>query len=223
LNKILEIACFNKTSALIAQKAGANRIELSVEYNVGGVSPPEDLIRQVLQEIKLPVHVLIRPRPGNFVYSKEELVQMEKQIEFCRSTHVSGLVFGVLDNEGNINANVCKQLIQLSGPMTACFHRAIDECMNQEKALEQLIELGFDSVLSSGGEKDALLGLKNLKHWQKTFGENISIIAGGGIRSSNLNLIMESGCRVYHSSGITDTIDTTSEQEIKQMKSILNS
>ena len=223
MKKKLEIACFNKRSALIAQGAGADRIELSLNYNVGGLSPTEQLILAVKDETNVPLHVLIRPRAGNFVYSEQELTQMKQSLEFCRNNQVQGVVFGVLTVEGEINTNACKILSQYAKPMKVCFHRAIDECTNKQKAFEQLIEMGFDAILTSGGEKDAVSGLRNILHWQQEFGNNIAIIPGGGLRSSNLSRVIKSNCEFYHSSALADSSEIASETEIKQMKFILNS
>ena len=223
MNKKLEIACFNKTSALIAQNAGADRIELSIQYAVGGISPPEKMIKEVLEEIKIPVHVLIRPRAGNFRYSEEELELMRNQIKFCRMNKVQAVVFGILDQKNEIDINRCEELLLQAKPMRTVFHRAFDACDNSEEALGQLIKLGFDAVLTSGGTTDALTGLENLKRWQKQFGQYISIIAGGGIRSSNLQQITETNCQVYHSSAITDDSEIASEIEINKIKTLLAS
>ena len=223
MSKELEIACFNKTSALIAQNAGADRIELSIHYAAGGISPPEKLIQEVLKEINIPVHVLIRPRAGNFRYSEEELELMRNQIKFCKMNNVPAIVFGILDQKNEIDVNRCEELLLQAKPMRTVFHRAFDACANSESALGQLIKLGFDGVLTSGGNTDALIGLGNIKRWQKQFGQHISIIAGGGLRSSNLQQIIETNCQVYHSSAITDDSEIASETEIKKLKTLLAS
>ncbi len=221
MSKTLEIACFNKASALIAQNVGADRIELSIHYAAGGISPPEKLIQEVLKEINIPVHVLIRPRAGNFRYSEEELELMRNQIKFCKMNKVPAIVFGILDQKNEIDVNRCEELLLQAKPMRTVFHRAFDACANSESALGQLIKLGFDGVLTSGGNNDALTGLENLKRWQKQFGQRISIIAGGGIRSSNLQQLMETNCQVYHSSAIKDDSEIASETEIKKLKTLL--
>lgn len=221
MKKKLEIACFNKKSASLAQSAGADRIEFSQNYQVGGLSPSEPLILEIRAEIELPLHILIRPRAGNFIYTKEELAQMKKSIEFCRENKVQGVVLGVLTNEGSINTEACKAMIQSAMPMKLCFHRALDACINKNQAFEQLIELGFDAVLTSGGERDAVSGFKNLMVWQEKFGKKISIIPGGSLRSSNLSQVLETNCEYYHSSAIIDSSEMASETEIKKMKCIL--
>lgn len=223
MKKLLEIACFNKSSVLHAQQAGADRIELSQDYAVGGTTPSEALISEVLRITTLPVHVLIRPRAGHFFYNDEERMAMMRSIDACKSLKVSAVVFGLLDRQGKIDLLGNRTLLEHAMPMKSGFHRAIDECQDAELALEQLIVLGFDSVLTSGGAGSATSGISRLTAWQKTFGDHIRLIAAGGIRSTNLTALLATGCTEYHSSALVDGTPCASVEEIRRMRKILDS
>lgn len=222
MSAFLEIACFNLDSCIIAEKVGAHRIEFCSDYNSGGVTPSDKDIIEIKKKIKIPVHVIIRPRGGNFVYSEDEINEMKRSILLCKQNNIDGVVFGVLNSNQTINELQCKELIDLAKPMKTIFHRAIDHVINLEQGIQKLIELKFDSVLTSGGKDSALTGIENLKKLQSTYGDKIQIIAGGGIRSNNItNIRSVSGCQFYHSAAITDGNETVNENEILKLKSQL--
>ena len=221
---LLEIACFNVQSCLIAQVAGADRIEFCFDYNAGGTTPTKADILEVRKLLRIPLHVIIRPRGGDFVYSSEEIELMKRDILFCKEQHVDGVVFGVLNSDNTVNVSVNKELVELAKPMLATFHRAIDSCENLEKALEEIVEQGFNKVLTSGGKQNALEGIETLKKYQSKFGEKINIMPGGGIRSDNIALISkETGCKEFHSAALSDNKDIANSEEVKRLKTILNS
>lgn len=216
---VLEIACFNVQSCLIAQEAGADRIEFCVDYNSGGITPAKTDIIEVKKLLQIPLHVIIRPRGGNFIYSNEEIEIMKNYILFCKQHHIDGVVFGILKPDITINTNANKELVELAKPMSVTFHRAIDECIDIEKALDEIIGLGFNKVLSSGGKQSALAGIETLKNCQEKFGEKITIIPGGGIRSNNIELIVkETKCKQFHSAALSNSIDITDVLEVKKLK-----
>ena len=224
LSKILEIACFNLESALIAQNSGADRIELCTNYTMGGLTPSHTNILDAQKQIQIPVHVIIRPHAQGFVYSDSEIAKMKNDILFCKENKIDGIVFGILTSEYEIDINICKELISLAKPMSLTFHRAIDECKNVEKSIEQLIELGFDRVLTSGGKNNCVEGLEILKILQTKFGSKIIIMPGGGIRSSNINEVLNNSyCNEFHSSALLANDLIANSLEIKFMKEILNS
>ncbi len=219
---LLEIACFNVQSCLIAQEAGADRIEFCFDYNAGGTTPTKADILEVRKLVRIPLHVIIRPRGGNFVYSSEEIELMKRDILFCKKQHIDGVVFGILNSDNTVNALVNKELVELAKPMSVTFHRAIDSCENIEKALEEIVELGFNKVLTSGGKPTALEGIETLKNCREKFGEKITIIPGGGLRSNNIELIAkETQCKEFHSAALIDKIEITDELEIKNLKAKL--
>ena len=215
---VLEVACFNVQSCFIAQEAGADRIEFCADYKVGGITPTPKDILEVRKLVHISLHVIIRPRGGNFIYSNEEIELMKHDILFCKQHHIDGVVFGILNSDNTININANKELVELAKPMSVTFHRAIDECIDIETAFNEIIELGFDKVLTSGGEKNALQGIETLKMCQEKFGNKINIIAGGGIRNNNIALIAkETKCKQFHSAALIDNDGLTNTIEIKHI------
>ena len=218
-NKLLEIACFNVESCLLAQEAEADRIEFCADYSVGGITPNHKDISKVKELLHIPLHVIIRPRGGNFNYNEQEIETIKKDIEFCKQHHISGVVFGILTNDKKIDKHINKELVELAGSMSTTFHRAIDECTDMNEALKDIISLGFKRVLTSGGKSNALNGIEVLKYLQEVYHEKIIIIPGGGIRSNNIELISkETGCNEFHSAALINNKELTNNEEIKLLK-----
>ena len=137
---MLEICCPSVETAIIAEQCVANRIELCANLKVGGTTPSAKEIRLVKEKLKIPVHVLIRCRDGNFVYDEEELQEMIDEIEFCKINKIDGVVIGALLSNGEIDLQKTKAMIEAAKPMHITFHKAFDECKNPFEALEQLIK-----------------------------------------------------------------------------------
>lgn len=223
MSRKLEIACFNLQSAVIADISGADRIELCENYSVGGITPSFELLEEVLKIVSIPVFVMIRPREGNFIYNKNELELMKEQIEFCKTTKCSGLVFGILTEENKINASVCKELVELAKPLPCTFHRAFDDCSNMDEALEEIINCGFTRILTSGGAKSALEGIKNLVHLTSKASNRIIIVPGGGIRANNLeSLVNITKTSEYHTAALIHGTDSADANLIQKMKRLLS-
>jgi copper homeostasis protein len=213
---ILEIACFNVESCIIAEKAGAQRIEFCNDYESGGLTPSFQDIAKVRKLIKIPVHVIIR-------FKKEDVKQMEEAIWFCRKFKIDGVVFGVL-KENNIDILSCVKLVELARPMKCTFHRYIDRCNDIDTSVEQLIDIGFDNVLTSGGKENAVDGIETIARLQKKYGDKISIIPGGGVRSHNVKLIKEkTQCHTFHSSALLQNSKNADETVIKELLNAINS
>lgn len=224
MSALLEIACFNLESAIIAQNAGADRIELCANYSEGGLTPDFNLIKEIKSKINIPVHVMVRPRKGNFVYSESEIYEMKAAIEVCKHGRIDGIVFGCLTKDNQIDNNGCKQIIQQAKGLTLNFHRAFDQCENLNLALKQLIDLGISRVLSSGGCARALQGVQKLSELKAESKDSITVMPGGGIRSTNLYYLMQTThCSEFHSAAITNGFELCDSEEIFQMKSILKS
>jgi copper homeostasis protein len=216
---ILEIACFNVESCVVAQEAGADRIEFCADYSVGGITPTHTDILEVRRLLQIPLHVIIRPRGGNFVYSSEEIEIMKRDILFCKEHNIHGIVFGVLNSNNTINTEANKELVELAKSMSVTFHRAIDACTDIEKGFSEIIELGFDKVLTSGGKQNALEGIETLKNCQEKFGGKITIIAGGGVRSHNIKLIAKkTQCAQFHSAALLNRSSIVDVIELKHLK-----
>lgn len=219
----LEIACFNLESALIAEENGADRIELCANYKEGGIYPGESLLKEVLAKTSIPVYVMIRPRPGNFCYSKQEIEKMKEQIVFCKKNNCDGLVFGILNSDNTVHVAACQQLVELAEPLPCTFHRAFDEVHDQKTALQQIIGCGFKRILSSGSAANASLGKNKLRELIQLANKSIIIMPGGGIRSSNINeLIQYTEAKEFHSAALTSNSEIANPEEIKKLKSNLH-
>ena len=201
---ILEICTHSFESALAAQKAGAHRIELCSELSVGGITPSFGLLEKVLSEVTIPVYVLIRPRSGNFTYSKSELNVMLNDIRQCAAMGVQGIVCGALTSENDIDVDVTKHLLKASDGMDVTFHRAFDWCKNPFEALKILEDLGIRRILSSGQKPTAFEGLELLKAL-KSHSKTMRIMPGGGINVENVLAFKEAGFTEIHCSASEKT------------------
>jgi copper homeostasis protein len=219
---LLEIACFNLRSCLIAQKAGAHRIELCENYKAGGITPSQNLIIEARKNLQIDLFVMIRPREGIFFYYNSEFEQMKSQIKFCKENKCNGIVFGILTAENKVDKNRCEELVELAKPMQCTFHRAFDEIENSDEALEDIINCGFSRVLSSGKQKTAIQGFDLIDQLIKKANGRIIIIPGGGIRSANISDLKEkTNAREFHSAAIINSGETTDETEIKNLLAAL--
>ena len=223
-NKKIEIACFNFESALIAQKAGADRVELCADMLVGGTTPTIEIIQQVREHLTIDLYVMIRPRGGNFVYSDSEFEQMKSEIEAIKKLGVNGFVFGILKDDNTINIEQNLELVELAKSFPCTFHRAFDEILDYEKALENVISCGFSTLLTSGTFPNVMEGKYVLKQLVIQANNRIEIMPGGGLRSTNISELDEMvNTNWYHSSAITDGSEIASPEEIVQLKKKLQS
>lgn len=196
---ILEVCVDSLQSALIAQKAGADRIELCSALELGGLSPSPGLLRRVRDALSIDVNVLIRPRAGDFCYTEAEQETMLGDICFAKSCGVNGIVSGALNPDGELDLNTLFRLIKASGDLSFTFHRAFDYCCDQYKMLEMLAISSVDRILTSGGQSSAMQGAGRLLHLQSEVAGRIIILAGGGINSQNAKAIANiSGVQELH-------------------------
>lgn len=215
---LLEVACFNLESCLIAQNAGAKRIELCENYSAGGLTPNQDLIAEARSNLKIDLFVMIRPRDGDFIYSDIELEEMRSQIEYCKELNCNGVVFGILTDDKKVDTEKCKELVDLAKPLSCTFHRAFDETTNISEALEDVIKCGFSRILTAGQHRTANEGISNLKQLIEKANHRIKIMPGGGIRSSNISELMSrTKATEFHSAAITGKNEIADETEIKKI------
>ncbi|MBC8883979.1 copper homeostasis protein CutC [Flavobacterium piscinae] len=218
----MEIACFNLESALIAQKAGADRVELCSDMSVGGTTPTIETIQKARQHLTIDIYTMIRPRGGNFVYSNSEFEQMKSEIEIIKKLGVNGFVLGILNEDNSINIEQNKALVDLSKPFPCTFHRAIDEISDYEQALEDVISCGFSTILTSGTFPNVMEGKEVLMQMVLHANNRIEIMPGGGLRSTNISELNEMvNANWYHSSAITDGSVIANPEEIIQLKKML--
>lgn len=215
----LEIACFNLESAIIAQANGADRVELCANMKEGGTTPDLKVTEQARKELSINLNVMIRPRGGDFVYTKGEFEQMKEEILAFKKLNVDGFVFGILDKEGNINMEQNSELVVLASPIPCTFHRAFDVVNNVYQSLETVIECGFKTILTSGQEKNVVEGIEVLAELVDKAKGRITIMPGGGLRSTNIRLLQDKTKAVfYHSSAIVDPGETANVDEVKTLK-----
>lgn len=197
-----EACCPSAEAAGIAAKNGASRVELCESLEIGGVTPSQKMMEQVLKENPgLCVNVLVRPRGGNFIFSEDEIQTMLKDIRLCKSLGINGVVIGALRPDGGVDMACMRRLIEEARPLSITFHRAFDECSDVRDCLEDVIALGCDRLLTSGHEKNALEGRFTIAELVKQAAGRIIIMAGCGVRPSNINIIAESTkAEEYHSS-----------------------
>ena len=195
---IVEICANSFESALAAEKGGAHRIELCTQLAFGGLTPSHQLIKKVIAELNIPVHVLIRPRKGSFCYTEFELNKMISTINFCKNTGCQGVVSGVLTSENRINISATKRLINAAKEMDFTFHRAFDCTENAIESLEQLIDLKIKRVLSSGQKQTAYEGLSLLNKMNILSNGKIEIMPGSGINTKNARCFKDQGfCSIH--------------------------
>lgn len=185
-------------SALAAAEGGADRIELCENLAVGGVTPSIGTIVVAVGEQPLPVHVLIRPRGGDFLYSGAEFTSMLRDILAAQSAGAAGVVLGLLDDDGRIDRRRTTALVDAAGPLSVTFHKAFDETRDRVEALETLVELGIGRILTSGGAPTAREGLAELERLQQRSAGRISILGAGRIRESDLPGLAAIGLTEIH-------------------------
>ena len=198
---LLEIAANSLDSALAAQAGGADRIELCVALEVGGLTPSPGLLALVRERLSIPIHALVRPRAGDFAYSAAEHATMLADIAACRAAGCDGVVTGALTPDGGVDVARCRELVAAAQGMGVTFHRAIDVCRDPSQALEDIIALGCGRVLSSGGAPAAPEGADALRALVKQAGDRIVVMPGAGIDADNVAALRRlTGAREFHAS-----------------------
>ena len=197
---IVEVCANSLESALIAEKAGASRIELCSELAVGGITPSLGLLQKVRDKVRIPVHVLIRPRSGDFTYSEAEFEIMCLDLLRCADMGFEGVVAGVLAEDHGLDLKRTRELLSLKGKLHFTFHRAFDWLPEPGEAFGQLEEMGVQTVLSSGQQSSALDGLPLLRKLNR-LSKSCEVMPGGGIRAENAAVFKKEGFRALHLSG----------------------
>ena len=211
MNYNLEICAFNIKDCIDISKFDISRIELCTDKEKGGLTPSKNSIIKSLK-LNIPIHPIIRPRGGNFLYNKTELRQMIESIKFCKNIGCHGVVFGILDKKNKINIKMCKKLKTFCGNMSTTFHRAFDEIADPFDALESIIDLKFDRILTSGQKKNAKEGIKLITQLAERSKNRISIMPGSGIRSNNIDLFLKNkNINEIHTSSYSDGKFSTNE------------
>ncbi len=200
--------------AVAADQAGAGRIELCARLDLDGLTPDDVTLRRVIEAVSVPVHVMIRPRAGDFVADAAAVQLMREQIDRARDAGADGLVFGLLVSDAGggavVDTEATARLVQAAGPVPVTFHRAFDRVDDPGAALEMLIDLGVVRVLTSGGAHDAVSNLPVLARLVDQAGARLTVMPGGGVRARNAaRILRETGARELHSSTAFDVSAVT--------------
>jgi len=196
----LEVCAFNTLSCIIAEKAGAIRVELCDNPVEGGTTPSFGSIRQTRESIHIHLYPIIRPRSGNYLYSEEEFEVMHKDIVLCKELRCEGISVGVQLRNGAIDSDRMKQIVEWAYPMGVTCNRVFDMVPDPHEALEELIRCGCERVLTSGQRSAAPLAIELLSRLVQQAGGRISIMPGAGVRSSNISSLLSTGATEFHTS-----------------------
>jgi copper homeostasis protein len=208
---------------MIAERAGAHRVELCADPAEGGTTPAFGTIRTVKEKVDIPVYPIIRPRGGDFLYDEEEFYMMKNDVLLCRELGCEGVVVGLLQPDGTIDKLRTAQLVRLAYPMDVTFHRAFDRAANPFEALEAIIETGCKRVLTSGQQPTAREGEALIAELVRQANNRISIMPGSGIRASNITEIAQkTGAREFHSSAKITTRSPMCYVNENMKESLLN-
>jgi copper homeostasis protein len=207
---LLEICCGSLEDALEAEQGGADRVELSSALFLGGLTPSLGTIIEAKARLKIPIMVMIRPRAGGFCYTQPEMAVMERDTLLAGERGADGIVFGILNADGSIDEERCRRIRKLIGDRQAVFHRAFDVTPDPFRSLDQLVELGFTRVLTSGQEDTAPEGTSLIKRLIEYANHRIEILPGGGIKPNSLRQVVEStGCKQVHLAAFKTQPDTS--------------
>ncbi len=202
MNLTFEISIDSVQSAINAERAGAQRVELCAGLTEGGTTPSIGMIKTVRKHINLQLFVIIRPRGGDFLYTDYELDAMCNDILEAKKNGADGIVSGALTADGGIDIEKTKKMVELTYPLPFTFHRAFDMCNNPNEALEQLIEIKVSRILTSGQKQSAESGADLLSEIVKQADERITIMPGAGINVNNITqLIKKTKATEFHFSG----------------------
>lgn len=185
-------------TALAAERNGAGRLELCGPGD-GGLTPSPELLAAVLATVRIPVHVMVRPRTGDFVYTDAEFAQMRGEVAMIRAASAAGVVLGISNADGTLDLPRMRELVTLARPLRIGVHRAFDRTPDADAALDQLIELGVDVILAAGHAPTAEEGLATLARLARRAAGRTVIMPGGGVRANNVQrIVRETGVHEVH-------------------------
>ena len=187
---VLEICVESLERAVAAERGGAQRVELCSDLSSGGITPSAGLMETARRHVKIPIHVLIRPRAGDFLYSELEYEIMERDIRAAKKLGMDGIVLGLLDENKQVDVERTAKLVKLAGPLPVTFHRAFDLCKDMKMALEAVVETGAKRILTSGGKASVAEGMGWLAKLVEAAGSRVVVMPGGGIGPGNVQRIV---------------------------------
>lgn len=203
---LIEACCDSVMSARLAQEYGAGRVELCGP-GPGGTTPSLGLVARVRDELRIPLHVMIRPHTRDFLYDDDDMDVMRNDIITMRQLGVDGIVVGPLQANGTLHTQQLAELVELARPLKVTFHRAFDAVADQMLSLDLLLLLGVDYVLTSGQQRTALEGAARLSALQHRAGDRLTVLGGGGIRGDHVRtLLMQAPLREIHARAVEPEI-----------------
>ncbi|MEP6711408.1 MAG: copper homeostasis protein CutC [Ferruginibacter sp.] len=224
MNYKLEVIAFNIESCITIQNCGAHRIELCDNPGDGGTTPSYGFIKAAREKTSIELYPIIRPRGGDFLYSNAEFEIMKTDIASCKKLGCDGVVIGILKADGTIDKKRCGQLIELAYPLEATFHRAFDRVSDAEQALEDVIEIGCERILTSGLQPNAFDGINTIASLIKQAEERIIIMPGSGVRSSNIiEIAQQTMANEFHTSArmlVKSKMDFSNPAMTEDLKSV---
>jgi copper homeostasis protein len=201
MSKLLEICVFNVATAIAAEKAGADRLELCENYANGGTTPSFGYLKTIREKISIPVFPMIRPRGGDYFHTSDEIEIIKKDILLCKEMGFEGVVFGLLHQDGSIDKENTARLVEASYPLEVTFHRAFDRCIEPMQALETIIACGCTRLLTSGQKPKVTSGLELVKALVEAANDRIIIMPGSGLNSNNVaDIITTTNVNEVHTS-----------------------
>lgn len=201
MNYQLEICCFNIQSALVAQFAGADRIELCADPGDGGTTPSLGVIKTAREKLHIKLYPIIRPRGGDFLFDTEDFEVMKNDVVLCKQIGCDGIVIGLLNDDGTIDKKRTSKLVELAYPLGVTFHRAFDWAINPQEALEDIIDCGCERILTSGQQPTAIEGALLINELIQQADNRIIIMPGSGIRASNIiDVAQKTNAEEFHTS-----------------------
>ena len=198
MEHLLEICVDSVESAKLAQQGGADRLELCANLIIGGTSPTTAMVKAVMQQVQIPVNVLLRPRFGDFCFTDAEKQVLLEELNQMKALGVNGVVIGALTPQGELDVDFLRQCIKRAEGMWVTLHRAFDVAADPFRALEQAKALGFDSILTSGQQANAVKGADLIAQLVQAAGNEIHVMAGSGVSPDNMPMLAEKGVRHFH-------------------------
>ena len=211
MSPILEICCGSLASAIAAQEGGAHRVELCANLYEGGTTPSHGTLELAREKLGIEINVLVRPRGSDFVYDENEMDIIRRDVIKCKELGIDGVVIGFLTPEGEIDTEKTAEIVELARPMSVTFHRAFDMCKDPYAALDELIEIGVDRILTSGQVNMAPDGVDLIAELVRKAGDRIIIMPGAGLEVENIaEFHAKVGAKEYHST-LWDKVESVME------------
>jgi copper homeostasis protein len=210
VDMLLEVVASTVDDCIAAESGDADRVELCAAISTGGLTPSLGTLIEAKKRVRIPVMALLRPRAGGFCYSDQDFASMQRDGELLLKHGADGIVFGVLHSDGVVDTERCGKLVEIADGKQTVFHRALDAARDPSRALEELIDLGFTRVLTSGQKKTAVEGRELIGRLIVQAGPRIEVLAGGGVRVHNVRQLVEAAhCTQIHMTAFSARIDAS--------------